>query len=548
MKRKFPSGGFIFACVINYLEFTFIWGLFSDFRIGFIAALPTLIVVYAIVLTPWSDFYYRHKLGLRTPNEKELKRIKLAWGLVLKGTADNNIRIPENLKIYVKDDNEANAFAVGTSTIAIHTGMLMGRIRDDEIAGVLGHELGHIVNGDTVSLLMSIQGSNVLDLIFWFCKFLVWLMEKAITIMFTILGTVWSEGNLNAGVLLGKIVGYTGVITGKIIDFFAWIIVRIETAGYMLFSRQDELAADRFSVLLGLGKGLKDCLIKISGRERVNKFSIEYILQGTHPPTSERVEKIEIMMRQMQDAEKKEIIEETANTEKDEPSTHINEVVEIVDLDKERYSDEQQFKIALKCIQNGETKQGFSMLKILADKEYPKAYTELGRCYLYGIGVEGSKNNAVHYLKKALEYKDAEGIYLLAECYASAGSQDKYMAAAFKCYYNSALLGHTAAIVKVGLCCLDGKGTKKNEKAAYNWLRTAVEKRNYQKAAYSLAKCYIEGIGTPKDIRKGVAVLKRGIECGCDDIDKAKDLMKNCMFGKLEKENEIQDVLRMSDD
>lgn len=547
MKRKLPSGGFIFACVINYFEFSFIWGLLSDFRIGLIAALPTLIVVYAIVLTPWSDFYYRHKLELRTPNEKELKRIQSAWELVLKGVADNNIRIPENLKIYVKDDNEPNAFAVGTGTIAIHTAMLMGRIRDDEIAGILGHELGHIVNGDTVSLLMSIQGSNVLNLILWFYKIMAWLMEKTITGMFTILGIVWSDGNLNAGVLLGKIVGYVGVIAGRIIDFFAWIIVRIETAGYMLFSRQDEFAADKFSVSIGLGKGLRDCLIKISSRERVNKFSIEYILQGTHPPTSERVEKIEIMMRQMQAAEKKDITEETANVVKNESSTHLNKVVEIVDMDKECYSDEQKFKIALKCIQDGETQQGFSMLKILADKEYPKAFTELGRCYLYGIGVESSKNNAVQYLKKALEFKDAEGIYLLAECYASVGRQDKYTAAAFKFYYKSALLGHNAAIAKVGLCCLEGKGTEKNEKIGYNWLKTAVEKRNYQKAAYPLAKCYIEGIGTPKDIRKGVAVLKRGIECGCDDIDKANDLMKNCMLDKSEKENEIQDVLEMLD-
>lgn len=537
MKRKVPSGGFILACIINYFEFTFIWGVFTDFRVGQIVALPTLIltyvITYAILKTPLVDFYYKYKLSLRIPTETEGKRIKSAWDLVLRGGADKNIRIPANLNIYVINDNQVGAFAVGSRIIVVHTALLMKRFSDEEIAGVLGHELGHIVNGDTVSLLISMQGSKIFDGIIWLYKAMAWLMQKVIRLLFTFIGIEETEGDICAGISVGRIAEYFFMIPGKIIDLFAWFFIRVETAGYMLFNRKDEFAADKFSVSIGLGNGLRDCLLQISKKKEVNKFSIEYILQGTHPPISERVEKIDNMLYLAQDSLDKENAIETENVE--ETFKCIDKTAEITRARNKYYSEKDQFEIALQRMQTGDEKHGFSLLKILADKEYPKAYTEVGKCYLYGIGVERNINSAVLYLKKALEFEDAEGIYLLAECYASVKDRDKYSPVAFKCYYKSAKLGYKAAIAKVGLCCLEGKGTEKNEKVAYNLLRTAVEINNDQRVAYFLAKCYIEGIGTSQDMRKGIVVLKRGIECGCEEIDKAKRLLKSCTADNFER-------------
>lgn len=70
MKKDILNGGIIFASIINYLELTFLLGIFLDnFLYGLIAALPILVILYLLVQTPLTDKYYRYKLGLREPNE-----------------------------------------------------------------------------------------------------------------------------------------------------------------------------------------------------------------------------------------------------------------------------------------------------------------------------------------------------------------------------------------------------------------------------------------------------------------------------------------------
>ena len=62
-------------------------------------------------------------------------------------------------QINIVDDPQLNAFASGidekTYTVTVTTG-LMDRLNDDELAGVIGHELTHIRNNDTRLLITSI--------------------------------------------------------------------------------------------------------------------------------------------------------------------------------------------------------------------------------------------------------------------------------------------------------------------------------------------------------------------------------------------------------
>ena len=91
--------------------------------------------------------------GARTLERKENPRI---YNIVENLCMTCGMDMP---KINVIDDPQLNAFASGinksTYTVTVTTG-LMKRLNDDELAGVIGHELTHIRNRDTRLLITSI--------------------------------------------------------------------------------------------------------------------------------------------------------------------------------------------------------------------------------------------------------------------------------------------------------------------------------------------------------------------------------------------------------
>lgn len=54
--------------------------------------------------------------------------------------------LPLNFKVYKK--NEVNAFACGDGSVRVYSG-LMDLMTDEEVAAVLGHEIGHVVHKDS---------------------------------------------------------------------------------------------------------------------------------------------------------------------------------------------------------------------------------------------------------------------------------------------------------------------------------------------------------------------------------------------------------------
>ena len=95
----------------------------------------------------------RHAVGARPLERKENPRI---YNIVENLCMACGMEMP---KINVVEDDQLNAFASGIDqnsyTVTVTTG-LAERLNDDELAGVLGHELTHIRNHDTRLLITSI--------------------------------------------------------------------------------------------------------------------------------------------------------------------------------------------------------------------------------------------------------------------------------------------------------------------------------------------------------------------------------------------------------
>ncbi len=123
---------------------------------AFLMALPWVVGIVCI----WFLISYfantrmvRRATGARPLERRENPRV---YNIVENLTMTCGMAMP---KINIVDDPQLNAFASGIDeksyTVTVTTG-LCKRLNDDELAGVIGHELTHIRNRDTRLLIVSI--------------------------------------------------------------------------------------------------------------------------------------------------------------------------------------------------------------------------------------------------------------------------------------------------------------------------------------------------------------------------------------------------------
>lgn len=123
---------------------------------AFLMALPWVVGIVGI----WFMISYftnasmvRQATGARPLERRENPRI---YNIVENLTMTCGMPMP---KINIIDDPQLNAFASGIDeksyTVTVTTG-ICNRLNDDELAGVIGHELTHIRNRDTRLLIISI--------------------------------------------------------------------------------------------------------------------------------------------------------------------------------------------------------------------------------------------------------------------------------------------------------------------------------------------------------------------------------------------------------
>jgi heat shock protein HtpX len=187
-----------------------------------------------------------------------------------------NIGMPE-VAIY---EGEPNAFATGafknSSLVAVSTG-LMQSMSKEEVEAVLGHEIGHVANGDMVTLTL-IQGVVNTFVVFlarvvgYFVDKVVFKSERGVGIGFYVT------------VFVCEIV--FGILASMIV---AW------------FSRQREFRADAASAsLLGSPRPMVNALARLGGLQPgtlppqfqssgINNAPGWMALFSSHPPIEERI-------------------------------------------------------------------------------------------------------------------------------------------------------------------------------------------------------------------------------------------------------------------
>jgi len=272
------------------------------FGILLISGLPPILVFGMGIAMVFFQYFMSDKLVLKTTGARAVtveEQPKL-HGMIERLSQVGGI--PKPRTVAIMDIDAPNAFATGRSpnhaTVAVTTGLL-NRLTDEELEGVIGHELAHIKNRDVMvmtwaSLIVVVAGF-LMQALFWMS-------------LFGGFGGHRREGNGGQAMAMMMAV-YVGVM---VIYFVSQLLIST-------LSRYRELAADREgAIMTGNPSNLASALNKISGQiaqipekdlrkvEHANAFFIIPALQGntiaslmsSHPRTEVRIDRLMEMQRQ----------------------------------------------------------------------------------------------------------------------------------------------------------------------------------------------------------------------------------------------------------
>jgi STE24 endopeptidase len=149
---------------------------------------------------------------------------------------------------------------------------LVNNMSTEEICAVFAHELGHGLHKDVLKQQVMNFGNLLLMAV------VVWL-----TVRFPVLHTTFGFAGINYGfayVLAGIGLGLTQPLTGMVMN---------------AYSRFAEFRADRQAVQEGYGKAMVTALKKLAKENFVHlaPSPVCVVLEYSHPPLSQRIEKVE---------------------------------------------------------------------------------------------------------------------------------------------------------------------------------------------------------------------------------------------------------------
>jgi STE24 endopeptidase len=237
-----------------------------------------VIMVFTALLLLVPIFVYRLELvqravlwlmGARPAEGQEKYWLESAFSMV----CEKNGMAVSDYKLYVVNNGLLNAFAFGRNHIAV-TRPLLQALSKERLAGVLAHEVGHLVHGDTQMMTLTYCMQNVGLL--------------ALNILNGVIGVCGWVAKI-------PYVGFAAAILSWML-FLIVVVMRFlvnlpANLVMLFFSRQDEYAADRYACELGLGSELHDGLEQISEGEQNMKFPNN--LLSTHPDTENRLKRID---------------------------------------------------------------------------------------------------------------------------------------------------------------------------------------------------------------------------------------------------------------
>jgi heat shock protein HtpX len=243
---------------------------------------------FYVVMAGWLLFCFLsvHILGplrlyfhgrLRKPIMEEEARLQDCFTEVLQRAG-----CVKKFRLRIAEVEGEEAFACNNNVIAISKAML-DRLTDEELKGVLAHELGHLMSKDTMVSWAFVTASDLPRMVRRVFGMLGPIIRRLLALTLILLIILFLFRPM---LLMPVIAMVLFLVTFSLLDrLFRWL--------RLVLSRQCEYKQDAYAHRLGYGAGLRDALKKLAqyGRERVNAYFI--LMNGTHPVIYHRIRRLE---------------------------------------------------------------------------------------------------------------------------------------------------------------------------------------------------------------------------------------------------------------
>lgn len=255
----------------------------NTFQTQWVQAVAFSFIIYllslTIALSPFGEWILRLQTGCKKIKRKEyIDFIYPIFEEVYNKAKEKDQKIPDDVKLFICDETDSNAFATGRRTICITKGMLNEPV--NEIKAVLGHEFGHLAHKDTDLILIVSIGNFFVTAIFVFIR----IVSRIITLIFQLAGIFAGEIAIDIGAF------FSGLIVDVILVTLMKLWTKIGVLLVMKSSRNNEYAADEFSASLGYGRELCSFLDKFDSSGFNGLFAT---LASSHPASDDRILKLQ---------------------------------------------------------------------------------------------------------------------------------------------------------------------------------------------------------------------------------------------------------------
>ena len=244
---------------------------------SFLICLVLYTVSLTVALSPLGEWILRLINGVRklyTRREKDY--LIPLFEEIYEDAKEEYPNLPD-MEICIIDSLTVNACAMGRHTIAVTRGAVE-TFTEDELKGVLLHEIGHIIHGDTKATLLNLIGNGLFSIG-------VIIIKLALLILDLLLLPLFNETK-----------GITVLVTSFIRFIFNLLLFAFTLTGNILLSinsRNNEYSADYFAYKMAYGEELISALYLLQKMSLGEDMALIQKMQASHPHIAKRIGRLE---------------------------------------------------------------------------------------------------------------------------------------------------------------------------------------------------------------------------------------------------------------